>query len=497
MKARVLKKAGVILLSTALLAAGGSAASAEEVVVEEAADTAEVVLTDDADVDADLDIEEEDADDYEDDDYEETDTEAEEAMPEGVEDVAAEDEAGTEMVVISEPVSVEETVEEDVYDGALWHYSYTGTPNTYLPAICAWIDGYHMDKAPLETGMIPAFNIVRCVDDDRNDIRLYGHCLISDYQWIGQTLINVADEMLVGCVHLQQLNETDYVVSSVEVLDPGARISSAAVLTGGDKALESALLRGTVTREEREQAIRDFKAFTGMDADSWQDQSGNKYMLSGEAPSPDYVADLVEAEYTDEIITVGVTVGSNATLMFHKKQADGSWKCILDVPAYIGKEGLGKTREGDERTPVGTFRITETFGIEPDPGAKISYTQCDDTYCWVSDSASDRYNKLVSTAEYTAFDAEESEHIVEQGNALHYAASLSYNKEAVPFAGSAIFLHCFADRKVNTEGCVTVPEQAMVTILKEASDNARIIIDTEENLKTQHLNAKAKSAALQ
>ena len=76
---------------------------------------------------------------------------------------------------------------------ALWKYfySYGGVSNTYMETICDWLDDYHRQKAVPYTGMIPALNIVWADDSDRNDIRLYGQFLISDYAVSGTSLIAV------------------------------------------------------------------------------------------------------------------------------------------------------------------------------------------------------------------------------------------------------------------------------------------------------------------
>lgn len=44
---------------------------------------------------------------------------------------------------------------------------------------------------------------------------------------------------------------------------------------------------------------------------------------------------------------------TTAYVSMHQKDADGNWKQIFTTPGYIGKSGLGKTKEGDAMTPVG------------------------------------------------------------------------------------------------------------------------------------------------
>ena len=49
------------------------------------------------------------------------------------------------------------------------------------------------------------------------------------------------------------------------------------------------------------------------------------------------------------------------------------------------------------------------------------------------------------------------------------------------YVGSAIFLHCSANRP--TGGCISVPEDQMITILKNIQPDCQIIIDSASGLK--------------
>ena len=403
-----------------------------------------------------------------------------------------------EQTVVNETAAeaVDSTVPSaEVQTSLLWEYRYAGVPNVYLTVIGDWMNAYHADRAIPGTGMIPAISVAEIRTEDPNDIRIYGRFLISDYELSGTTLVDRQDELLVGCFHLQQVSENEYIVSAVEVLDPNDQTGSAYVLANGDKVLVGKLLTGKIKAEQRTKFIRDFVEAYGIAADSYQDGNGTvRPIMRTDRNSPSYVARCVEAQLTDQIVTVGQTTGTNAVLQLHEKQENGSWICTLDVPAFIGQGGLGKTCEGDMRTPVGDFGFTQAFGVEADPGSLIPYTQCDETWFWNGDSSSDRYNQLVSTNEYTAFSMEESERIVDSPNAYLYALGIGYNEEGEAYKGSAIFLHCIPENSFGSSGCIIVSADAMVYLLQNLKKEARILIDTEDNLKTQYRTAKARKA---
>ena len=177
-----------------------------------------------------------------------------------------------------------------------------------------------------------------------------------------------------------------------------------------------------------------------------------------------------------QIITVQATEGSNAVIkLFEKTVEDGKnvWTETLDCTGYIGLEGLGKTREGDNKTPIGDFGITTAFGIKENPGTVIPYIDVDEnTYCCGDENF---YNQMIDISEHP-HDCSDGEHIIEYSPEYNYGIFVDYNKDGTPGLGSAIFFHC-AGANTYTGGCIAVSEENMVTILKALDANARIIID--------------------
>lgn len=165
------------------------------------------------------------------------------------------------------------------------------------------------------------------------------------------------------------------------------------------------------------------------------------------------------------------------TLMSKKSDGKGGtyWEKSLECTAKYGKNGLYKEKEGDSKTPVGVFKMGVPFGNKPaEEGFPADYIQVDDSCYWDGDSGSDRYNKLVSTKNYTDFKKSESEHLIKYGAYYNYCLDTGYNPDGTPHKGSAIFLHCAVNNE-NTHGCIAIPEDAMKTVLKTYKDNATYI----------------------
>ena len=190
------------------------------------------------------------------------------------------------------------------------------------------------------------------------------------------------------------------------------------------------------------------------------------------------IGTLEVAKYTNQIMVVAVSE-DGAKLCLYERADD--WQLVLETEAIIGKSGLGKTKEGDGKTPVGVFLFVEAFGILENPGTKMAYTQVDETHYWVDDGASNYYNAFVSTDEVVK-DWESAEHIIEYGQSYHYVLATSYNDEKIAGRGSAVFLHCISEDAEATAGCIAVPEVYMKEIMRRVTSRCVLIVDARENI---------------
>ena len=195
---------------------------------------------------------------------------------------------------------------------------------------------------------------------------------------------------------------------------------------------------------------------------------------SGSTQIGSAAAQLDCADETDQIIWVEHTGGSRARLTVHEKQ-DGVWKQLYACDAYVGKNGMGKTREGDKKTPVGTYNLTTPFGLREDPGARIDYTQVTKYHYWCGTSDSDYYNQLVDERIVDRRHTSSDEYLIEYGGVYNYCMFIDYNAAGLPHKGSCIFLHCTGTRKY-TAGCVAVSENVMKQIICWAKPGVKIVL---------------------
>ena len=199
--------------------------------------------------------------------------------------------------------------------------------------------------------------------------------------------------------------------------------------------------------------------------------------------SPEWVSRLEAARDADQLFVVAGVGETTAYISMHEKDDAGNWKQIMTTPGLIGKNGLGKTREGDAMSPVGTFGFNAAFGIAEDPGCAIPYLQVTDDDYWSGDQREGyHYNEMVSIKDYPDLNTDDSEQITDYPYQYQYCLNISYNEDCIPGLGSAIFLHCFGPIKPYTGGCVAIPKEQMLTVMQNVKPDCVVVIDSLENI---------------
>ena len=159
------------------------------------------------------------------------------------------------------------------------------------------------------------------------------------------------------------------------------------------------------------------------------------------------------------------------------KAKDGKYEEIFSCPAVVGKNGPGKQAENDAKTPLGSWEIGGAYGIKKDPGSLLPYTKVtEDMYWCATASNGKKYNTLIRKSDDPDADYSEDEHLIDFGSMYYYFIDLGYNKAGVPYAGNAIFLHCWLGPDTPTGGCVGVSEESMVTVLRTVTPGTTVTV---------------------
>lgn len=199
------------------------------------------------------------------------------------------------------------------------------------------------------------------------------------------------------------------------------------------------------------------------------------------APTRSPVSRLIGVADATQVISV-ISSGYGdvvATVRAYAKR-DGRWHEVFGPwSANVGYGGFappGEKREGDGRTPSGSFGFSFFFGVDRRPsGIHFPWRHAYSYDYWDDDSSSARYNEWVDARTHNP--GRDPEPMLDLPS-YEDAAVIAYNVDRVPGRGSAIFLH--VTHHDATTGCVSLPRPDILALLRwlRPDDHPRIIMGT-------------------
>ncbi|MDO4949621.1 MAG: hypothetical protein Q4E55_05580, partial [Bacteroidales bacterium] len=108
------------------------------------------------------------------------------------------------------------------------------------------------------------------------------------------------------------------------------------------------------------------------------------------------IHEYADTPAVDGLLLVKCGGHSLAEVEYCRRDAQGTFFVECRGMAFIGKNGLGKEREGDGMTPEGNFGVRRAFGIHPNPGTRMEYLPITDTTI-ACDTEGPYYNQIVDT----------------------------------------------------------------------------------------------------
>ncbi len=280
-------------------------------------------------------------------------------------------------------------------------------------------------------------------------------------------------------------------------LAAGACLLAAGTAYGADEGPGSGLIRtedGRTERAEDNQTAGDQAGQTSPEAESRNGQTspetesrngqtspeteapaGQTALVPETLPDRDVLSDPAVAADTDQVIVVRGLGGSAVRAAYYRVR-NGEWSQVFETAGVWGLGGCTREKaEGDKKTPCGVYRFNAAFGILDDPGTVLPYHKVTEADYWVDDPQSSHYNRMVDAGQVEK-DWNSAEHLIDVSPYYNYALSLTYNEEAVPGKGSAIFLHCTAEGYPGSSGCICIPEPEMKQIIQNADERTKIVI---------------------
>jgi L,D-peptidoglycan transpeptidase YkuD (ErfK/YbiS/YcfS/YnhG family) len=172
--------------------------------------------------------------------------------------------------------------------------------------------------------------------------------------------------------------------------------------------------------------------------------------------------------------------GANtATFTAYQRTSTGWQQVFGPWLAHVGRNGFapsGAKREGDGRTPSGSYGLSFFFGVRRNPGVRFPYRDVTGPWIvWDDDASSANYNEWIDTRTQSAGTDPEPMHVP---GVYDYGAVIAYNTSRTPGLGSAIFLHVSSGG--STAGCVSLPTSELLAVLRwlDPGRSPRIVMGT-------------------
>jgi L,D-peptidoglycan transpeptidase YkuD (ErfK/YbiS/YcfS/YnhG family) len=175
---------------------------------------------------------------------------------------------------------------------------------------------------------------------------------------------------------------------------------------------------------------------------------------------------------------------TSATLTGYQKGRSGWTQVFGPWTAEVGEDGFappGEKREGDLRTPSGSYGFGFFFGIDSDPGVMFPWRPISESDVWNDDPPSADYNQWIDESVSGTKAAGANPEPMYDPPFYDYGAVIDYNTDPVvhdPAMGSAIFFHY---SQGPTVGCVALPEiDELLDVLRwlNPADAPRMIMGT-------------------
>ena len=171
------------------------------------------------------------------------------------------------------------------------------------------------------------------------------------------------------------------------------------------------------------------------------------------------------ADRTTQVVVVrGASAGSNtATIQFYER-VGADWVARATWQGHVGKRGWSTRHvEGDLKTPVGTFGLTDAGGRAADPGSKLPYDR------------STAFNPPAAQAGFGDSTADAFDYVIAVNyNRAAGRTPLDFTRPLGAGRGGGIWLH--VDHDGPTHGCVSLPKTGMRYLLQHLSPKAHPVV---------------------
>ena len=149
----------------------------------------------------------------------------------------------------------------------------------------------------------------------------------------------------------------------------------------------------------------------------------------------------------------------------------------LKFRCALGKAGVKRKKiEGDNITPIGTFRINNIYYRRDHIKkifSKIKLIEIKKNMGWCDDPKSKQYNQLIRLP-----DKYKHEKLYRKDNIYDLILVLNYNTRPIlKNKGSAIFIHVATKNYKKTAGCIALKKKHLINLVEKINKKTKININ--------------------
>jgi L,D-peptidoglycan transpeptidase YkuD (ErfK/YbiS/YcfS/YnhG family) len=166
------------------------------------------------------------------------------------------------------------------------------------------------------------------------------------------------------------------------------------------------------------------------------------------------MARQVPAGTRQVVLVAGTGVDSSTARVTFYEAGSAGWTRVASWPGHVGRSGWSERHvEGDLRTPVGVYRLSDAGGRLPAPSARLPYHRSSlfrapESGPGFGDSAADAFDHVIAI-DY---------------NRVAGRSPLDRGRPLGEGRGGGIWLHL--DHNGPTHGCVSVPKAGLLLLLR-------------------------------
>ncbi|WP_442907041.1 L,D-transpeptidase family protein [Kitasatospora sp. NBC_01250] len=172
----------------------------------------------------------------------------------------------------------------------------------------------------------------------------------------------------------------------------------------------------------------------------------------------------IPAQSTQVVLAAGAGKdSSDSTVTLWNRTPDGRWRPGTAWSAHNGDAGWSTDHtDGDLRSPIGVYTLSDAGGLKPDPGSKLPYHQDDD---FVAGGTGFNGESLAGAFDYV---------VAIDYNRVVGTSPLDLQKPLGAAKGGGIWLH--VDHGGPTHACVSLAEDHMTELLRTLDPAAHPVI---------------------